>query len=163
LLEPTLLVLLDRGGGFEFPLVLLGLAFVITALGAGSYSVNAWAHVNDWAGIDLSISHVAEVKDIPRWVNAFTEDGTITDMSTGVTYRGETLGERRFFMIISSFAQLADQTAPRPQLNRETLPFRKSHPAPAVTSTPQFSVRKGVDLQGKSRRPDLNRGPHRPE
>jgi hypothetical protein len=25
--------------------------FVITALGAGSYSINAWAHVNNWAGI----------------------------------------------------------------------------------------------------------------
>ncbi len=36
---------------------------------------------------------LAEVKDIPGWVNAFTEDGTITDMSTGVTYRGETLGD----------------------------------------------------------------------
>jgi ketosteroid isomerase-like protein len=36
---------------------------------------------------------IAEVKDIPGWVNAFTEDGTFTDMSTGVTYRGETLGD----------------------------------------------------------------------
>lgn len=36
---------------------------------------------------------VAEVKDIPGWVNAFTEDGTFTDMSTGVTYYGETLGD----------------------------------------------------------------------
>jgi putative oxidoreductase len=46
-------------GGFEFPLVLVALAFVISALGAGSYSVNAWAHVNNWAGIPWSISHVA--------------------------------------------------------------------------------------------------------
>jgi ketosteroid isomerase-like protein len=36
---------------------------------------------------------LAEVRDIPGWVNAFTGDGTITDMSTGVTYRGETLGD----------------------------------------------------------------------
>jgi ketosteroid isomerase-like protein len=36
---------------------------------------------------------IAEVKDIPGWVNAFAEDGTFTDMSTGVTYRGETLGD----------------------------------------------------------------------
>ena len=35
----------------------------------------------------------AEVKDIPGWAAAFTEDGTFTDMSTGVTYRGETLGD----------------------------------------------------------------------
>lgn len=38
-------------GGFEFPLVLMVVVFVITALGAGSYSINAWAHVNNWAGI----------------------------------------------------------------------------------------------------------------
>lgn len=35
----------------------------------------------------------AEVKDIPGWDNAFTQDGTFTDMSTGITYRGETLGD----------------------------------------------------------------------
>lgn len=46
-------------GGFEFPLLLLALAFVISALGAGSYSINAWAHVSNWAGIHWSMSHVA--------------------------------------------------------------------------------------------------------
>ena len=46
-------------GGFEFPLTLLALAFVISSLGAGSYSINAWAHVSNWAGIHWSMSHVA--------------------------------------------------------------------------------------------------------
>jgi putative oxidoreductase len=46
-------------GGFEFPLLLLALAFVISALGAGTYSINAWAHVSNWAGIHWSMSHVA--------------------------------------------------------------------------------------------------------
>jgi putative oxidoreductase len=46
-------------GGFEFPLLLLAVSFVISALGAGSYSVNAWAHVNNWAGIHWTMSHVA--------------------------------------------------------------------------------------------------------
>src|SRR5216684_8724559 len=32
--------------------------------------------------------HVAEKKDITGWVNCFTEDGTFTDESIGVTYRG---------------------------------------------------------------------------
>jgi ketosteroid isomerase-like protein len=36
---------------------------------------------------------LAHVGDIPGWINAFTADGTFTDMSTGVTYRGETLGD----------------------------------------------------------------------
>jgi len=36
---------------------------------------------------------LAAANDIPGWVNAFTQDGTFTDMSTGVTYRGETLGD----------------------------------------------------------------------
>jgi putative oxidoreductase len=38
-------------GGFEFPLVLLALAFVISATGAGSYSFNHWLDVSNWAGI----------------------------------------------------------------------------------------------------------------
>jgi putative oxidoreductase len=46
-------------GGFEFPLTLLALAFVISAFGAGSYSINAWAHVSNWAGIHWSMSHAA--------------------------------------------------------------------------------------------------------
>jgi putative oxidoreductase len=50
----------NAGGGFEFPLLLLAVAFVITALGAGSYSINAWAHVDNWAGIhDWEMSVVA--------------------------------------------------------------------------------------------------------
>jgi hypothetical protein len=32
--------------------------------------------------------HVAEIKDIPGWVASFTPDGTFTDESLGVTYRG---------------------------------------------------------------------------
>jgi hypothetical protein len=37
---------------------------------------------------------VAEDKDIPGWAARFTEDGTFTDESTGITYRGaDELGE----------------------------------------------------------------------
>ena len=32
---------------------------------------------------------VAEDKDVVGWVNCFTENGTFTDESIGVTYRGE--------------------------------------------------------------------------
>jgi ketosteroid isomerase-like protein len=32
--------------------------------------------------------HIAEVKDFPGFVACFTEDGTFTDESIGVTYRG---------------------------------------------------------------------------
>ena len=46
-------------GGFEFPLLLLTLGFAITALGPGSYSIDGWAHIDNWAGIDWSISVVA--------------------------------------------------------------------------------------------------------
>jgi len=35
---------------------------------------------------------VAEKKDIAGWINCFTEDGTFTDESIGVTYRGKELG-----------------------------------------------------------------------
>jgi putative oxidoreductase len=47
-------------GGFEFPLLLLAVSFVITALGAGTYSFNHWLHVSNWAGIHgWQMSHVA--------------------------------------------------------------------------------------------------------
>jgi putative oxidoreductase len=46
-------------GGFEFPLLLLAVSFVITALGPGSYSIDNWAGVDNWAGIDWSISPAA--------------------------------------------------------------------------------------------------------
>jgi ketosteroid isomerase-like protein len=36
---------------------------------------------------------VAEDKDVAGWVNSFTKDGTFTDQSIGVTYRGEALGQ----------------------------------------------------------------------
>jgi putative oxidoreductase len=49
----------NHEGGFEFPLLLLALGFVISALGAGSYSINHWLGVSNWAGIDWSMSDVA--------------------------------------------------------------------------------------------------------
>jgi ketosteroid isomerase-like protein len=36
---------------------------------------------------------VAEEKDVPGWIALFTEDGTFTDTSIGVTYRGQELGD----------------------------------------------------------------------
>ncbi len=36
---------------------------------------------------------VAERKDLAAWVNCFTEDGTFTDESIGVTYRGKQLSQ----------------------------------------------------------------------
>jgi putative oxidoreductase len=46
-------------GGFEYPLVVLVVALVISALGPGSYSINGWARVDNWAAIDWSMSQVA--------------------------------------------------------------------------------------------------------
>jgi putative oxidoreductase len=43
-------------GGFEFPLVLLMVGFVVTALGAGSLSLNSWLGIDNWAGIDWTIN-----------------------------------------------------------------------------------------------------------
>jgi ketosteroid isomerase-like protein len=36
---------------------------------------------------------VAEEKDVVVWVDCFTADGTFTDQSIGVTYRGQGLGK----------------------------------------------------------------------
>lgn len=49
----------NQEGGFEFPFLLLALGFVISALGAGSYSINHWLSISNWAGIDWSMSDAA--------------------------------------------------------------------------------------------------------
>jgi ketosteroid isomerase-like protein len=49
--------------------------------------------MRDTQAIVRNVYNLADVNDIPGWINAFTGDGTFTDMSTGVTYRGETLGD----------------------------------------------------------------------
>jgi putative oxidoreductase len=46
-------------GGFEFPLVLLTVGFAVTALGAGSLSVDSWLGIDNWAGIGSTISPAA--------------------------------------------------------------------------------------------------------
>jgi ketosteroid isomerase-like protein len=50
-------------------------------------------HVTDNQTLVRNAYNLAEVKDIPGWISAFAEDGTFTDMSTGVTYRGDSLGD----------------------------------------------------------------------
>jgi ketosteroid isomerase-like protein len=52
-----------------------------------------WRNMPDNQKIVRNAYNLADVQDIPCWINAFTTDGTFTDMSTGVTYRGETLGD----------------------------------------------------------------------
>ena len=46
-------------GGFEYPLVLLTVGFAITALGAGSLSVDSWLGIDNWAGINWTINPAA--------------------------------------------------------------------------------------------------------
>lgn len=46
-------------GGFEFPLVLLMVGFVVTALGAGSLSADSWLGIDNWAGINWTIDPAA--------------------------------------------------------------------------------------------------------
>jgi hypothetical protein len=46
-------------GGFEYTLTLATTAFVVTALGPGGYSINAWLDVDNWAGLDSTISDPA--------------------------------------------------------------------------------------------------------
>jgi hypothetical protein len=50
---------------------------------------------DQWRGDDMTNEQfirnayrTAEIKDIPGWVACFTPDGTFTDESLGVTYRG---------------------------------------------------------------------------
>jgi ketosteroid isomerase-like protein len=52
----------------------------------------AWAMNANEAAV-RNAYQVAERKDLAGWVNCFTEDGTFTDESIGVTYRGKQLSE----------------------------------------------------------------------
>jgi predicted ester cyclase len=40
-----------------------------------------------------NLYHLAEIRDIDGFVGAFTEDGTFTDKSINVTYRGRGIGD----------------------------------------------------------------------
>ena len=41
----------NSDGGIEFPLVMLTMAFLVSALGPGSFSIDAWAGIANWTGI----------------------------------------------------------------------------------------------------------------
>jgi putative oxidoreductase len=41
----------NADGGFEYPLVLLTMAYLVSALGPGSLSIDAWAGIGNWTGI----------------------------------------------------------------------------------------------------------------
>jgi putative oxidoreductase len=41
----------NSDGGFEFPLVLLTIAYVVSALGPGTLSIDSWAGISNWTGI----------------------------------------------------------------------------------------------------------------
>jgi hypothetical protein len=38
-------------GGFEYPLLMLTVAYVVSAIGPGGYSIDAWAGIADWTGV----------------------------------------------------------------------------------------------------------------
>jgi ketosteroid isomerase-like protein len=70
------------------------------AVGCGSDGVSHALRLRaDWRAavtneeIIRNAYRAAEVKDIAGWINAFTDDGTFTDQSVGITYRGKELGD----------------------------------------------------------------------
>jgi putative oxidoreductase len=46
-------------GGIELPLVLLTIAFVVSALGPGAYSIDSWAGIANWTGVHWAAGGVA--------------------------------------------------------------------------------------------------------
>jgi putative oxidoreductase len=41
----------NSDGGFELPLVYLVIAYVVTAIGPGAYSIDSWAGIGNWTGV----------------------------------------------------------------------------------------------------------------
>jgi hypothetical protein len=68
---------------------------------AGSTEATQTETVNKREGLEMNANEatvrnayqVAERKDLAGWVNCFTEDGTFTDESIGVTYRDKQLSQ----------------------------------------------------------------------
>jgi len=48
----------NADGGFEFPLLMLTVAFVVSALGPGTLSVDNWAGIGNWTGIHWAAGDV---------------------------------------------------------------------------------------------------------
>jgi putative oxidoreductase len=49
----------NADGGFEFPLVLLTMTYLVSALGPGSFSIDSWAGIGNWTGIHWVASDTA--------------------------------------------------------------------------------------------------------
>ncbi len=48
----------NSDGGFELPLVILTMSFLVSALGPGSFSIDSWAGIGNWTGIHWVASDV---------------------------------------------------------------------------------------------------------
>src|SRR5438105_15055667 len=48
----------NTDGGFELPLVYLVVAYVVTAIGPGAYSIDSWAGIDNWAGVHWAAADV---------------------------------------------------------------------------------------------------------
>ena len=48
----------NTDGGIELPLTYLTIAFVVTAVGPGTLSIDAWAGISNWVGIHWAASEV---------------------------------------------------------------------------------------------------------
>jgi putative oxidoreductase len=46
-------------GGFEFPLLMLAVAFVVSALGPGTLSIDNWAGIGNWTGVHWAAGDAA--------------------------------------------------------------------------------------------------------
>jgi len=49
----------NTDGGFEFPLLMLTVAFVVSALGPGTLSIDNWAGIGNWTGVHWAAGDVA--------------------------------------------------------------------------------------------------------
>jgi putative oxidoreductase len=41
----------NADGGFEFPLVMLTMTYLVSALGPGTFSIDSWAGIGNWTGV----------------------------------------------------------------------------------------------------------------
>jgi putative oxidoreductase len=71
-------------GGIEYPLVLLTVAYVVSALGPGSYSIDSWAGIANWTGVHWA---AADAVRAGAAVGIGAAAGMLTLAGAAVTHR----------------------------------------------------------------------------
>src|SRR5262249_9837502 len=79
----------NSAGGFEFPLLIMASAYLVSALGSGSLSINHWARSDNWGHIPWAAQDSARAGAAPG-VGVAARLSALAAGAVGKAIRGET-------------------------------------------------------------------------